>query len=96
MEMADGFTSVELPNSIHQQLMMQGIAAHQIAMQDTELAFARNRDVALYDLRVLGSVSASELLVTNDPMQVAGYNTAIRTPTTIDHPSAVVGTQKPA
>jgi len=83
--------AAELPDSVANQLTVMGIQSQQLLMSDFGLALARQRDGATYDQRVLGAVSAVELLVTNDPMQVAGLNTAIRTPTTIDHPSAIVG-----
>lgn len=94
--MADGTgTGVELPNTVHQQLMMAGIQQHQVTQFDLNLAFARQRDGATYDQRVLGAVAAVELLVSDDPMQVAGLNTGMRTPTTVDHPSAIVSGSKP-
>ena len=77
----------ELPASVETQLTLMGIQSQQIAMADLNLAFARQRDGAAYDQRNLGAVAAVELLVSNDPMQVAGLNTGVRTPTTISHPS---------
>lgn len=81
----------ELPESVSAQLTLMGIQSQQVAMADLNLAFARQRDGAAFDQRTLGAVAASELLVSNDAGDVARMNTAIRTPTTIDHPSAIVG-----
>jgi len=81
----------ELPASVETQLTLMGIQAQQVAMGDLNLAFARQRDGATFDQRVLGAVAASELLVSNDGMQIAGLNSGVRTPTTLDHPGAVVG-----
>lgn len=84
-------TSVDLPPAVHQQLLTEGIKTHQSITNDFQLALARQRDAAAFDMRVIGAVAAGELLVTNDPSEVARLNTAVRTPTTIDHPSAIVG-----
>lgn len=81
----------ELPESVSTQLTLMGIQSQQVAMADLNLAFARQRDGATFDQRVLGAVAASELLVSNDGMQIAGLNAGVRTPTTIDHPGAMVG-----
>ena len=78
---------IELPDTIQTSLMGLMIQQQQIAMGDLQLAFARQRDGAAYDMRVIGAISANELLVSNDPVQFAGLNTGIRTPTTISHPS---------
>ena len=58
---------------------------------DTQLAINRTRDSALYDLRLLGYIGSAELLVSNDPSEISRVNAAVRTPTTLDHPNAVVG-----
>ena len=83
----------ELPASVETQLTLMGIQAQQVAMGDLNLAFARQRDGATFDQRVLGAVAASELLVSNDGMQIAGLNSGVRTPTTLDHPGAIVGSK---
>jgi len=57
---------------------------------DTQLAINRTRDSALYDLRLLGYIGSSELLVSNDPSEMSRLNAAVRVPTTLDHPNAVV------
>ena len=88
--MADAL-SVELPATIHQQLLTMGIMGQQTTNRDMDLAFARQRDSSAHALQTLQAVAAVELLVSNDPMQVAGLNVGMRTPTTIDHPSAIVG-----
>lgn len=88
---ANGAVGVELPASVHQQLLAVGIQAHQTAMAHLQTSQQRQSDAAAFDMRVIGAVAAGELLVTNDPSEVARLNSAIRTPTTIDHPSAVVG-----
>ncbi len=81
----------ELSTSVENQLTLMAIQSQQVAMADLNLAFARQRDGATFDQRTLGAVAAAELLVSNDPGDVARMNTAIRTPSTIDHPSAIVG-----
>ena len=60
-------------------------------MEDTDLARGRARDTALHGLKVVEAISAYELLVSNDPQQAMGWNSAVRIPTTLDHPNAVVG-----
>ncbi len=82
-------TGIELPATIHQNLLAMFIGGQQVAMRDTDLAFARQRDVTTHALQTLQAVAAVELLVSDDPMQVAGLNTGIRTPTTISHPSMI-------
>ena len=57
--------------------LFQGSVAH---------AIERQRDGSLFDLRALGAVIASELLVSNDPSEMSRVNAAVRIPTTLDHP----------
>ena len=78
---------IELPDSVQVLLLKAGTEINQLASGELQLAMARQRDGATYDQRVLGAVAAVELLVSDDPMQIAGLNTGIRTPTTISHPS---------
>lgn len=68
-------------------------AAESIARRrdNTQLALARQSDGAAQDMRVVGGLIASELLTSNDPMQMAGLNAGVRTPTTVDHPGNPVG-----
>lgn len=48
-------------------------------------ASARQSDGAAFDMRLLGGVMANELIGENERANVGGLNTAIRTPSTIDH-----------
>jgi len=57
---------------------------------DAQHAQARQRDGAAFDMRALGGFVLGELFSSNDPGQFAGLNTAIRVPSTIDHPSIPV------
>ena len=82
-------TGVELPNTIHQNLLAMFVGGQQVAMRDQDLAFGRQRDAATHALQTLQAVAAVELLVSNDPSEVARLNTAVRTPTTISHPSMI-------
>ena len=49
-------------------------------------ATQRQTDGAGFDQRALGAVIANELVVSNDPMTMAGMNAAVRIPTTLTHP----------
>jgi hypothetical protein len=57
---------------------------------DTQLATARQRDGAGQDMRVVGGMIAKELLVSDSPDDMSRINAAVRIPTTVDHPNAVV------
>lgn len=61
---------------------------------DTALATARQRDAAAYDTRMLGGFMTAQLFASDDTQALAGMfaglNGAIRVPTTVDHPNAVV------
>lgn len=57
---------------------------------DTSLAVARQRDGAAQDMRVVGGMIAKELLVSDSPDDMSRLNAAVRVPTTLDHPSAIV------
>lgn len=61
-----------------------------IAQADHQLAVARARDTALHGLKVVEGVVAKELLVSDDPSEFGRTNAAIRVPTTLDHPNAMV------
>lgn len=62
---------------------------------DTQLALARQRDAAAYDTRMLGGFMTTALFSSDDVQALssmfAGLNGAIRVPSTVDHPNAVVG-----
>ena len=55
-------------------------------LEDNGLARARQRDTAMHGLKVVESVSAKELLVSDDASEFARTNAAVRIPTTLDHP----------
>lgn len=61
--------------------------------QEVGLAHARQRDGAAFDMRALGAAVASELVQSDDPQTFAGLNTAVRIPTTVDHPGIGPGIQ---
>lgn len=67
-------------------------AAEAIASRrdDTRLATARQRDGAAYDMRALGAAIGGSLIQSDDPQSFGTLNAAVRTPTTLDHPNAVV------
>ena len=73
--------------------MFMADAAEAIASRrdDTRLATARQRDGAAFDMRALGAAIGGSLIQSDDPGQYANLNGAVRTPTTLDHPNAVVG-----
>lgn len=56
---------------------------------DTQLAIARQRDGAAHDMRLLGYIGTSELLVSNDTSEISRLNAAVRSPTTLSHPNVV-------
>lgn len=82
--------SVEIPATVQQQMLTNAIMGQHVFNRETDLAFRRQADGAAFDMRVIGAVAASELLVSNDPADFARTNAAVRVPTTIDHPSAIV------
>lgn len=57
-------------------------AAHSLARlrNDTDLAMARARDTALHGLKVVESVAAYELLVSNDPNEMGRTNAGFQVP----------------
>lgn len=61
---------------------------------DTQLAMARQRDAAAYDTRMLGGFMTAQLFASDDTQALAsmfaGLNGAMRVPSTVDHPNAVV------
>ena len=61
-----------------------------LSQGDFALAMARARDTALHGLKVVEGVVAKELLVSDDAAEFGRTNAAIRVPTTVDHPNAVV------
>ena len=58
---------------------------------DVQLAQARQRDGAAFDMRVLNGAISTAILQGDDAQGFAHMNAAVRTPTTLDHPNAVVG-----
>jgi hypothetical protein len=57
---------------------------------DMQLAHRRQADGAAFDMRLLGGALTNAIVSSDDPATFAGYNAAVRVPTTIDQPSAVV------
>lgn len=70
------------------QEMFAADAAEAIARRrdDSQLATARQRDGAAYDMRMLGGFMTGSLFSSDDPERFAGLNAGVRVPTTIDHP----------
>ena len=70
------------------QEMFAADAAESIARRrdDSQLATARQRDGAAFDMRMLGGFLASSLFSSDDPERFAGLNAGVRVPTTLDHP----------
>lgn len=68
-------------------------AAEAIARRrdDINLATARQRDGAAYDMRALGGFIVAQLFTSDNAENFANLNTASRMPSTLDHPNAVVG-----
>jgi hypothetical protein len=68
--------------------MFSADAAEAIARRrdDSQLATARQRDGAAYDMRMLGGFMTGSLFSSDDPERFAGLNAGVRVPTTIDHP----------
>lgn len=81
----------EVPSTVAEQLLTGWVLGQQTWHRELDLAFRRQGDGAAFDMRALGAVAANELLVSNDPSEISRLNAAVRTPTTIDHPSAKVG-----
>lgn len=54
---------------------------------DSDLAIARQRDGAAYDMRMLGGFITSALFSSDDAERFAGLNAGVRIPTTLSHPS---------
>jgi hypothetical protein len=50
------------------------------------LRIGRQSDGAQLDNRVYAAFIATQLFVSDDPMQIAGGNLAARSPTTLEHP----------
>lgn len=57
---------------------------------DTQLALARQRDLASYEQAQLRGFVTGTLFQSDDAERFASLNAGIRTPTTLDHPNAVV------
>lgn len=68
--------------------MFEADAAESIARRrdDTALAVARQRDGAAFDMRALGAAIVNATITADDPTSFAGMNSAVRIPTTLDHP----------
>lgn len=62
-----------------------------VQQSDHAAAMGRARDTALHGLKVVEAVVAKELLVSDAADDFARTNAALRVPTTLDHPNAVVG-----
>lgn len=73
--------------------MLELDAAEAVARRrdDTQQAIARQRDGAVYDMRGLGGFMTQQLFASDNGVTFADLNAAVRTPTTIDHPSVPVG-----
>lgn len=74
--------------AIFNQDMAQAVARRR---DDSDLAAARQRDGAAYDMRMLGGFMTSALFASDDPERFAGLNTGARIPVTLDQPGAKVG-----
>lgn len=59
--------------------------------QDIQLGYRRMANGAEFDHRTLNGALAGSILRGDNASEIAGLNAAIRAPTTIDHPNAVVG-----
>lgn len=65
----------------------QGIAD---ARSDAQLAMARQRDGAAFDMRALGAAIGGSLVASDDTSEMSRINAAVRVPTTLDQPAAIV------
>lgn len=72
-------------------LQVAALQSQSTYQDEMRLAYRRQGDGAAFDMRLLNGALTNACLTADDPMTVAGLNTAVRTPTTIDHPSAIVG-----
>lgn len=79
--------TVDLNSLLFAQLAQQA----NVFTSELNLAYRRQGDAIQIRNSVIDSVVTGEILRGDDPMQIAGLNAGVRTPTTIDHPSAVVG-----
>lgn len=90
----DGFVDLQEQRkmTIELQELFVSDSAEAIARRrdDTQLAIARQRDGAGQDMRVIGGMIAKELLVSDSPDDMSRLNAAVRIPTTVDHPNAIV------
>lgn len=68
--------------------MFEADAAESIARRrdDTQLAIARQRDGAAYDMRMLQGFISGTLFAQDDGNELSRINAAVRVPTTLDHP----------
>jgi hypothetical protein len=78
--------AVDLNSLLFAQLAQQA----NVFTSELNLAYRRQGDAIQIRNSVIDSVVTGEILRGDDPMQIAGLNAGIRTPTTIDHPSAKV------
>ncbi len=67
--------------------LAQGIAD---ARSDAQLAMARQRDGAAFDMRALGAAIGGSLVASDDTSEMSRINAAVRVPTTLDQPAAIV------
>ena len=63
---------------------------HSLSIADHALAMRRLADTTLHGLKTIESITAKELLVSDDPLDVVRYNTAAVMPGTL--PSYPAGT----
>ena len=78
--------TVDLNSLLFAQLAQQA----NVFTSELNLAYRRQGDAIQIRNSVIDSVVTGEILRGDDPMQIAGLNAGVRTPTTIDHPSATV------
>jgi hypothetical protein len=82
--------AVDIPAGVLQAHYASNLNSSERRRDDADIAIARARDTALHGLKVVEAVSAKELLVSDDPAEMSRLNSAVRVPTTLDHPNAVV------
>ena len=83
--------SVDLPPGVLQAHYARLNFATEREADDAAAARARARDTALIGVKTIEAIAAKELLVSDDVSEASRINMAARTPTTLDHPNAVVG-----
>jgi len=81
------YTGIDVPPNFYQGHMGAMLAGVERRSQHSDMAMARHTDTALHGLKVIESIAAYELLVSNDPDRMAATNAGVRIPTSISHPS---------